>query len=65
MLGKTLGPVRKLKLYVGDVHDHHLQPSLLHDVADYTVAPIDTDNIANCLNGNRVFIINNCGWTDK
>ena len=57
-------PVRRMKLYMGDLDNNQFQPNI-HDFAHNSVVPIGTVIDANHLNNIRVHTTNNREWTDE
>ena len=53
------GPVRNSTLNMGDLDNNQLQPIILCDVTNDTVAPLDADDMVNHNNNNRVHTMNN------
>ena len=48
-----------------DLDNNQFQPNQLHDLADYPVAQLDAENIANHENESIVHIVNNREWTGE
>ena len=50
---------------MGDLDNNQLQPVILCDATNDTVAPLDADDMVNHNNDNRVHTMNNRDWTDE